>query len=73
MIWSFLLAAIGIAGLLLAIRGVWWGWAINLAAQFLWVAFAIATDQYGFIISALAYGSVYAYGAVKWWKGRTTQ
>jgi len=66
MIWSFALAAIGIAGLWLAGRRNAWGWAIGLAAQLLWIAYAIVTVQYGFILSALAYGFVYGKNFVAW-------
>lgn len=44
-----------------------WGWFIGLAAQILWFIFAIVTTQYGFILSALAYGTVYGRN---WWKWR---
>lgn len=68
--WSLLLAAFGITGLLLGIRGVWWGWALNLAAQVFWFVFAIVTAQYGFIITAVGYGATYTYGAVKTLRAR---
>lgn len=66
MIWSFTLAAIGILGLWAAGRRYWWGWAVGLGAQLLWIAYALATRQYGFIVSALAYGVVYGRNAVAW-------
>ena len=49
MIWSFVLAAVGIAGIYLAGRKSKWGWGLGLAAQVLWVVFALTTAQYGFI------------------------
>ena len=58
-VWSYALAAVGILGIYLAGRRSLWGWAVGVAAQVLWIAFAVATSQYGFIISALAYGAVY--------------
>ena len=66
MIWSLVLAAVGIAGLWLAGKKNSWGWAIGLAAQVLWVIYALVTQQYGFIISALAYGFVYAKNFIAW-------
>lgn len=66
--WSYILTAVGVAGLYLAGRGYWWSWLIGFGAQALWVAYAIATRQWGFIISAVAYGSVYFRNARKWWK-----
>ena len=66
--WSYLLTAVGVTGLYLAGRGVWWSWLIGLGAQALWIAYALATAQYGFIVSALAYGFVYGRNALKWWR-----
>lgn len=72
--WSYLLSAIGVFGLYVAGRKKWWGWLINLGSQGLWVAFAIATAQYGFIIGAVAYGWVYGRNAWRWFqeKRKTT-
>ncbi len=64
--WSVLLASIGVLGLYLAGRKHWSGWAIGLAAQVLWVFYALATAQYGFLLSAFAYGVVYAVNLAKW-------
>lgn len=64
--WSYVLSAVGIFGTYLAGRKSKWGWAVGLGAQVLWIAFAITTEQYGFIISALAYGSIYAKNYLAW-------
>lgn len=66
LIWSVLLAAIGILGLYLAGSKNVWGWAVSLFAQTLWVIFAITTEQYGFILSAIAYSWVYGRNFLKW-------
>ena len=66
MIWSITLSVIGILGIYLAGRKSKWGWAIGLAAQVLWFVFAIVTEQYGFILSAVAYGAVYAKNWISW-------
>lgn len=63
--WSYLLAAVGILGIWLAGRKSAWGWAVGLGAQLLWIAYALVTAQYGFILSALAYGAIYGRN---WWK-----
>ncbi|WP_277835294.1 hypothetical protein [Speluncibacter jeojiensis] len=52
------------------IRRLWWGFAIGLAAQLLWVAYALTTHQLGFILSATGYGTAYAIGAREWWRTR---
>lgn len=59
MMWSYVLAAGGIFGIWLAGRNNYWGWALGLAMQAIWLAYALATRQYGFIITALGYGWVY--------------
>jgi len=68
LVWSFLLSAIGVTGLFIAGRKNYWGWALNLGAQLLWAIFAIATAQYGFLLSAGAYGWVYWTNFAKWRK-----
>jgi hypothetical protein len=65
--WSWSLTAVGVTGLWIAGRGYWWAWLIGLAAQVLWFTYALATKQYGFIVSAFAYGFVYARNAHRWW------
>jgi len=69
--WSYILTVVGVFGLYLAGRKVWWAWYVGLGAQGLWVAYALATRQYGFLISAGAYGWVYLKNGMSWQKGRT--
>jgi membrane protein implicated in regulation of membrane protease activity len=57
-LWSWALMAVGVTGLFLAGRGGWLGWAIGIFAQLLWFVYALVTKQYGFIVSAIAYGVV---------------
>lgn len=57
--WSWALAAVGIAGLWIAAHRPRLGFAVNIAAQPLWITYAIATRQWGFLITAAAYGLVY--------------
>lgn len=66
MIWSFALAAIGVFGLWLAGRKSKWGWAVGIAAQFLWAFYALFTAQPGFLISCVAYGWIYAKNFIDW-------
>ena len=66
MLWSWLLMAVGVLGLYVAGKKNAAGWAIGVAAQTLWIAYALVTEQYGFIVSALVYGWVYARNFVAW-------
>lgn len=64
--WSLILAAVGITGLWLAGSGRRIAWAIGVAAQLLWLAYAVATRQYGFLLTAVAYGVVNARNWLAW-------
>lgn len=63
---SLVLASFGCAGLVLAGRGMWQGWALGLAAQPVWAAFAIVTKGYGLLLTCLMYGTVYARNLRAW-------
>ena len=65
-VWSWVLTAGGVFGLWLAGRRNVWGWAVGLGMQVLWIAYAVATVQWGFIVSALAYGAVYGRNWARW-------
>lgn len=64
----YVLSVIGVTAMIAIGRGHWWGWAIALMNECLWVGFAIATRQYGFILGAAFYGTVNAYNAHRWYK-----
>jgi hypothetical protein len=64
--WSWVLTAVGVLGLYLAGRKRWEGWLVGLSAQALWLAYAVSTRQYGFIVSAFAYGWVYGKNLRAW-------
>ena len=59
-VWSYVLAAIGISGLWIAATRPRIGWWFNIVAQTVWLAYAIATRQWGFLLTAVAYAVVYA-------------
>ncbi len=63
----------GIIGLVLAGSKMKIGWAIGFGAQGLWLAYALVTHQWGFILSAFAYGFVYARNWWKWWTEELTE
>jgi hypothetical protein len=70
LVWSITLAAVGVIGIWLAGNRSRLGWALGLSAQALWVVFAVVTGQYGFILSALAYGFVYGRNLWRWSRPR---
>lgn len=59
------LVLFGVAGTFLAGRGVCWGWLLLAALQPLWISYAVATGQYGFIVGAVAYGAAQMNGFVR--------
>lgn len=64
--WSWLLTLVGVFGLYVSGSKRAWGWAVGIAAQVLWIAYALATEQHGFLVSALAYGWVYTRNFLAW-------
>ena len=68
MYWSYLLAVIGVAGIYFVGRKTIWGWFVLLFNEVLWIAYAIITQQYGFIFSAIAYAIIYIRSYVHWSK-----
>lgn len=59
MTWSFVLGGVGIVGLYIAARRPRLGWSVNIAAQALWIAYAVATRQWGFLPMSCAYAIMY--------------
>jgi hypothetical protein len=66
MMWSYVLAVIGVAGIFFVGRKTIWGWLVLLFNEVLWIAYALITDQYGFIFSAIAYAVVYIKSYLLW-------
>jgi hypothetical protein len=65
-IWSWALAVIGVSGIYFVGRKSAWGWWVLVVNEFLWIAYAIKTEQYGFIFSAIAYAIVYIRSYIHW-------
>lgn len=68
--WSYILTAIGLLGFYFVGKKAWWAWYINIANQFLWLTYALVTEQYGFIIGSVFYFIVFAKNAYAWTKDR---
>ncbi|MFG1776591.1 hypothetical protein ACGFIG_09200 [Micromonospora sp. NPDC049048] len=64
--WSWALTLIGLTGWWLTGRRLWQGWAVSLAVQALWLAYALVTGQHGFIVAALAYGAMATHNLRRW-------
>lgn len=66
MMWSWVLATIGVLGIYFVGRKTIWGWLVLLANEVIWIAYALTTKQYGFIVSAVAYAIVYIRSFIHW-------
>ena len=67
-LWSWVLAAIGVTGIFFVGKKVIWAWLVLLVNECIWIAYAIATEQYGFIVMATAYAIVYIRSYLAWKK-----
>ena len=65
-LWSWGLAIIGVAGIYFVGRKTLWGWFVLLFNEAIWIIYAVVTEQYGFIVSAIAYGIVYVKSYLHW-------
>lgn len=66
MMWSWVLAAVGVFGIYFVGRKTVWGWIVLLCNEVIWIVYATTTKQYGFIVSAVAYGVVYVRSFIHW-------
>jgi hypothetical protein len=66
--WSWILAVIGVTGIYFVGRKTIWGWIVLLVNECIWILYATATKQYGFIFMALAYAAVYLKSYRLWHK-----
>jgi hypothetical protein len=57
--WSWLLTGVALFVIWLAGRTPW-GWLAGIASEALWLAYALATHQWGFIVNAAAFAVVFA-------------
>ncbi len=71
--WSWILMAVGVFGLYISSRRKAGGFLIGLGAQVLWVAYAVATEQHGFLISAACYGWMYWRNFKAWRSAMTAE
>lgn len=67
-VWSGVLTAVGLAGFFLAGKKIWWAWYVNIANQVLWLAYAIITQQWPFIVGVVAYTAIFTKNAISWTK-----
>ena len=64
--WSWILTLMGVTCFWLAGKKVWWAWYVGLATQAVWLAYSIATAQWGFLAGCIFYTAVYVKNATQW-------
>jgi len=62
------LAILGVSGMYFVGKKTVWGWLVLLANEVIWVVYALVTQQYGFIVMAIAYAFVYIKSYFEWRK-----
>lgn len=65
-IWSWILSAMGVLCFWLAGRKIWWAWYVGLSTQCVWLAYSLATQQWGFLVGVALYTAVYTKNARLW-------
>lgn len=63
---SVVLGAVGVLGLFLVTMKLAAGFVVGFFVQFLWIAYAVHTKQWGFIPMSCAYGAVNLRGWIVW-------
>lgn len=65
-IWSWIAAAVSIAGLWISGLNPRWGWAFGIATQAVWVTYGLATDQPGLLLLSAAFVGIYTRNLWRW-------
>ena len=66
MIWSYLLAGLGVLSLYLTGKKLKSGWVVGLVNSGLWIVYGLTTEQYGFIVSAFVFIAVQYKNYLAW-------
>lgn len=63
-VWPWLLTGLQVLSLWSAGRGYWWGWLMGGSVQLPWIAYAVMTEQIGFIPGCLISACVQLYSSL---------
>jgi nicotinamide riboside transporter PnuC len=66
MLWSYLLAGLGILSIYLTGKKLKSGWVVGLINSALWITYGLTSQQYGFVISALVFIGVQLKNYLNW-------
>jgi nicotinamide riboside transporter PnuC len=67
-LWSYVLAGLGILSLYLTGKKMKSGWIVGLINSGLWIVYGITSNQFGFIISAVFFIAVQLKNYLSWRK-----
>ena len=67
-----MLPILGVTALWASGSGKRWGWLVGFVGQLLWIVYALASQQSGFLLSAAALAAIYARNALHWRGDLTT-
>jgi nicotinamide riboside transporter PnuC len=68
MLWSYILAGLGVLSIYLTGKKLKAGWLVGLANSGLWIVYGLLTQQYGFLVSAIVFIYVQYKNYVAWAK-----
>ena len=72
--WTYLLLAfeiLGVTGMYLVGKKLWYGWAIVLTHSIPWFIYSITYAKPGFIIMSLMWWTINTYNMIKWRNQKT--
>lgn len=64
--WSWIAAAVSIAGLWISGHNPRWGWIYGIASQAVWVTYGLVTDQPGMLLLSVAFVILYGRNLRRW-------
>jgi len=62
----FLFEIVGISGMWMVGRKVWWGWAIVLGHSIPWAIYSVSYERWGFVAMVGLWWSVNSVNMVRW-------
>ena len=66
MLWSYVLAGLGILSIYLTGKKLKSGWVVGLVNSGLWIVYGVTSQQFGFVASAVVFIAVQAKNYLEW-------
>ena len=65
---SWVLMIGNLTAMILVGRKLWWAWVLGFFTEVLWSVYGYITGQYGFLVLAPVFATIYIVNAYKWKK-----